>query len=237
MSRQRLLLAVLSLAVLPPFVRAADEDGPDPGVVEPFNGKLRLRWKIVRPDNKHWSLKKNKGKLTITTQRGSIHGETAKNDLARNLFLLENPYTRNADFEVSVCLAHFEPSAHYNQGGLLLYDDDDNYIKFTCEYNGAKKDKRILVMMRETAARPEHKVADPPADAKKIWLRLTKRKTRYEYASSADGKKWTVHHAWEWGARGPARIGILAKNGGTNAPEIDVTFEDFRLRSILAKDK
>jgi regulation of enolase protein 1 (concanavalin A-like superfamily) len=237
MSRQRLLLAVGSLFVLLPFVRATDEAGPDPGVVEPFNGKLRLRWTIVRPDDKHWSLTKNKGKLTITTQRGSIHGETPKNDLARNLFLLENPYTRNADFAVSVCVADFKPSANYNQGGLLLYDDDDNYVKFTCEYSSVKKDKRILVMMRETAARPEHKLADLPGGATKIWLRLTKRKSKYEYASSADGKKWTVHHAWEWGTKGPARIGILAKNGGTNAPEIDVTFEDFRARSILAKDK
>src|SRR5262245_57181729 len=127
MSRQRLLLAVVLLVVLLPFVRAADEDDPEPGIFEPFNGKLRLKWTIVRPDDRHWSLKKNRGKLTITTQRGSIHGETAKNDLARNLFLIRNPFNRNADFEVSVCIADFKPSAHYNQGGLLLYDDDDNY--------------------------------------------------------------------------------------------------------------
>jgi regulation of enolase protein 1 (concanavalin A-like superfamily) len=222
-----------------PLLRAADEPEPEPepGIREPFNGKLRLKWTIIRPDDKHWSLKKNKGKLTITTQRGSIHGETPKADLAKNLFLIKNPFSRSADFEVSVCVSGFKPSAHYHQGGLLLYNDDDNYIKFTCEYNTEMKDNRILVMMRETAASPEHKLAGPPVGAKKFWLRLTKRKNKYEYASSADGKKWTTHQAWEWGKKGPAMIGILAKNGGTNAPEIDVVFEDFRARALPAKGK
>ena len=132
MSRQRLLLAVLSLVLLP-LIRAADEPEPEPGIREPFNGKLRLKWTIIRPDDKHWSLKKNKGKLTITTQRGSIHGETAKADLAKNLFLLKNPFSRSADFEVSVCVSDFEPTAFYHQAGLILYDDDDNYLKFVWE--------------------------------------------------------------------------------------------------------
>jgi regulation of enolase protein 1 (concanavalin A-like superfamily) len=236
MPHRCLLLAALALLPLPTG-RAADEADPEPGIVEPFDGKLRLKWTIVRPDDTHWSLKKNKGKLTITTQRGSIHGETPKAGLAKNLFLVKNPFPRNGDFEVSVRVADLKPRAHYNQGGLLLYDDDDNYIKFTCEYNGDRKGNRILVMMRETAAKPEHKVADPPEDAKKLWLRVTKRKNRYEYASSADGKKWVAHHAWDWGEKGPAMIGILAKNGGTDAPEIDVTFEDFRARPLSPKGK
>jgi regulation of enolase protein 1 (concanavalin A-like superfamily) len=237
MPHPRLLLAAMSLALLPFLAATAADPDPEPGAAEPFDGKLRLKWKIVRPDEKHWSLKKNKGRLTITTQRGSIHGETPKAGLARNLFLLKNPFSRSADFQVSVRVDGFKPSAHYHQGGLLLYDDDDNYIKFTCEYNGTRKGNRILVMMRETAAKPEHKVADAPSADKGFWLRLTKRKNKYEYSSSADGKKWTAHHSWEWGEKGPAMIGIVAKNGGTDAPEIDVTFADFRAQPLGAKGK
>lgn len=40
-----------------------------------FDGKLGLNWKPVRPDPSHVSFKKTPGALTITTQRGSIHGE------------------------------------------------------------------------------------------------------------------------------------------------------------------
>jgi hypothetical protein len=35
----------------------------------------------------------------------------------------------------------------------------------------------------------------------------------------------------EWSEKAPAKIGIFAKNGGTTAAEIDVCFEDFRMRS------
>src|SRR5262245_27702114 len=96
---------------------------PEPTVHEPYDGKLRLAWKVVRPDKKHWSLTKHKGKLTITTQKGSIHGEDKPTvGKARNLFLIGNPYGRGTDFEASVCVSDFEPAAFYHQAGLLLYD-------------------------------------------------------------------------------------------------------------------
>src|SRR5208283_613233 len=40
-----------------------------------FQGKLSLPWKPVRHDPTHVSLKRHPGKLTIITQRGSIHGD------------------------------------------------------------------------------------------------------------------------------------------------------------------
>jgi cytochrome c len=234
MSRQWFLLAVVSLLVLPmvPLGRA-DEAQPEPPVVEPFDGKLRLNWKILRPDEKRWSLKKNKGKLTIITQRGTIHAQADRNEIkAKNLFLINNPYSRTADFEVSVCISNFTPKQLYQQGGLICYDDDDNYIKFTCEFNNVKGGDMDLVLVRETESSPEHDRVTVPADSKKIWLRLTHRKGNYEYASSTDGKKWTVHGVRTWAReKTPAKIGILAKNGGTDAPQVDVCFEDFRMRS------
>jgi hypothetical protein len=68
-----------------------------------------------------------------------------------------------------------------------------------------------------------------------VWLRLTRRKDKYEYASSGDGKKWTAHGEAEWREKGPAKVGILAKNGPTDAPETDACFEDFRCSPARAK--
>src|SRR5262245_25427310 len=85
--------------------RAADADPePQPPVlvaVETFKGKFHLRWKPVRPDPKYVSLTKNKGKLTLTTQRGSIHAdEVARMDPpAMNIYLIDNPLPDDADFE------------------------------------------------------------------------------------------------------------------------------------------
>ena len=62
-----------------------------------FDGKLTLNWKPVRFDHTHLSVTKNPGKLTITTQQGSIFGDETHDAYgegvqAKNLFLIENPF-------------------------------------------------------------------------------------------------------------------------------------------------
>jgi regulation of enolase protein 1 (concanavalin A-like superfamily) len=256
MSRQKLLSVltiVFAFALLLagiPLVGAfrADEeakkekDQPEPPVtfyyfaLEPFNEKFRLNWKPVRPDQKHVSLTRNKGKLTITTQQGTIHAdEQNRNEpKAKNIYLINNPLAGDADFEILTCISGFTPKQLYQQAGLLCYDDDDNYIKLTYEFDVNKGKGTDLALVRETNAVSKHDRAPSPADAKKLWLRLTRRKGEYEYASSGDGKTWTVHGEVSWGdkEKAPARMGIIAKNGGQpNVPEVDVCFERFQLRS------
>ena len=234
--RQRSLLAFASLVVLPalPVVRAGGDEHADPYLIESFNGKLRLSWKVVRPDKDRWSLTKNKGKLTLTTQRGTLHSAAQRNEpLAKNLFLLGNPYGRNADLEVTVRVSDFEPTALVQQGGLLLYDDDDNHVKFVWEGRG---NGSHLVFLRATQGKAVILRSELPENKGKVWLRLTRRKNKYEYASSADGKKWTVNGEEEWGEKAPAKLGLVAINGPNNAPEIDVCFTDFRARYLKPKE-
>jgi regulation of enolase protein 1 (concanavalin A-like superfamily) len=252
MTRQRLLTplaVVLALAVLAggfPLVRSlapqavADEtEQPEPrssftfSTMDPFDGKLRLNWKPVRPDATHVSLTRNKGKLTITTQEGTIHAdETANKSVkAKNIYLIDNPLADDVDFEMSVAISGFTPKEAYQQAGLIAYDDDDNYVKFGYDYNWRANGGAYLCMVREVQTKTEHNTADAPKDAKKVWLRLTRRKDKYEYASSADGRRWTVHGEESWRAKAPAKLGFLAKNGGTKATEVDVCFEQFRLRA------
>jgi regulation of enolase protein 1 (concanavalin A-like superfamily) len=235
------LAAILTFAVAMGFGRlpAADPD-PEPQppalvAIETFKGRLHLRWKPVRPDPKYVSLTKNKGKLTITTQRGSIHGDgaTQKDLPARNIYLIDNPLPGDADFEVTTCISGFAPRKEYQQAALILYNDDDNDLKWSYEFSYVNGGSVALGLIRETAAKTQHDHIAPPDGAdKKLWLRLTRRKNSYEYASSADGKTFTTHGEREWGDKGPARLGILAKNGGpAGVPEVDVCFERFELRS------
>jgi regulation of enolase protein 1 (concanavalin A-like superfamily) len=201
---------------------------------ETFDGKLRLNWKPVRHDPTHASLTKNKGRLTITTQRGSIHeDEVARGDpKAKNLFLIDNPLAADADFEVTTSFSGFTPREAYQQAGLILYNDDDNYLKWSYEYDWTRGGGQRFCLVRETNAKAEHSPAEVPAGLKKVWLRLTKRKDQYEYASSKDGKTFTVHGTRPWDKKAPAKIGILAKNGGpAGVTEVDVLFELFRLRA------
>ncbi|MCI0700908.1 MAG: DUF1349 domain-containing protein [Planctomycetia bacterium] len=221
-------------------VACAPNPNPDPQsptlvASDTFDGKFHLRWKPVRPDAKYVSLTKNKGKLTITTQRGSIHAdEVTRNDPpAKNIYLIDNPLPDDADFEVITCISGFLPKQEYQQAALILYNDDDNYLKWSYEFSYVKGGSVALGLIRETKAKTEHDHVAPPEKADvKLWLRLTKRKNSYEYASSTDGKAFDVHGERDWGEKAPLQIGILAKNGGLpDVPEVDVCFERFELRS------
>jgi regulation of enolase protein 1 (concanavalin A-like superfamily) len=207
-----------------------------------FDGKLHLNWKPVRPDPTHVSLEKNAGKLTITTQRGSIHGEEKKDEYgegvqARNIYLIDNPLAGDADFVATTCVAGLTPAAPYQQAGLIAYDDDDNYLKLDYEFNWGKGEGQNFFVVAETAARPDHHpVAESEQALERYWLRLTKRGKVYEYATSTDGATFRAQGTVEWGDGAPKRIGILAKNGGNkDAPEVDAAFEFFELRSIPPK--
>jgi regulation of enolase protein 1 (concanavalin A-like superfamily) len=204
---------------------------------EGFDGKLRLNWKPVRPDPTHVSLTSHPGKLTITTQRGTIHGDekAAGEPSAKNLFLIDNPLAKDTDFVLTTCISSFKPTAAYQQAGLLCYDDDDNYAKFTCEYDWTKGEGERFILVLETAAKPEHFPVEGAAEARPVWLRLTRRGKTYEYASSADGKSFKVHGTQEW-AGAAKMLGLVAKNGGpAGVPEVEASFEFFELRSPVAE--
>ena len=202
---------------------------------ENFNGKLHLNWKPLRPDETHFSLTKNPGKLTITTQQGTIHAdEKARNEpSAKNIFLIDNPFSRDVDFAVTTSISSFTPTVAYQQAALIFYDDDDNYLKWSYEYNSRKGGRQTICLVQETDAKVEHTHVDIDASPKRIWLRLTRHGSEYEFASSTDGKTFTTHGQKEWGTGQPTSLGILAKNGGpAGVPEIDACFDFFEVRAL-----
>jgi RNA polymerase sigma factor (sigma-70 family) len=218
----------------------AEKASPEPPVTfsflarEPFAGRLRLNWKVVRPDDKYVSLTRNKGKLTITTQRGTIHAdETARKEpKAKNLYLIDNPLADDTSFVVTTRISGFTPKQRYQQAALICYDDDDNYVKFAYEFNWKKDAGQTFDLVRETKAVSQQDHVEAPAGIKTLWLRLTRRKDLYEYATSTNGRDFEVHGERSWQDRAPAKIGILAKNGGiAGVPEVDVCFELFELRA------
>lgn len=160
---------------------------------EGFQGKLGLNWQPVRPDPAYYSLTKHPGTLTIITQRGTIHGEAGGEPSARNLFVVPNPLSKDADFVMTTSVRNFMPTQSYQQAALICYDDDDNYLKWSYEYNWTKESGQYFVLVREVEAEPEHFKGPEVSDLTRVWLRLTKRGKTYEYASSTDGKTFTSH--------------------------------------------
>ena len=219
-----------------------EAEAPSEGLVllayDGFDGKLGLNWKPVRPDPSHVSLKKTPGALTITTQRGSIHGEETKDAYgegikAKNLYVIDNPLAPGGDFVVTTCVSGFTPEMSYQQAGLIVYNDDDNYLKFGYEYNWPKEGGQAFCILTETDAKSDfHYLDQENSGLKRYWVRIAKRGNRYEYLTSTDGKSFQSHGEVEWGDGSPKHIGILAKNGGNkDASELDANFEFFELRA------
>jgi uncharacterized protein (TIGR03067 family) len=188
-------------------------------------------------------LVKHSGKLTITTQRGTIHGNE-KADLlsggtqAKNLHLVRNPASQGADFVMTTRIESFAPSTFWQQAGLIVYDDDDNYLKCDLEWNQNAPSQVVPVFLRETKQESDFFSVNPERESRTYWLRVTKRGKFYQYAYGTDGENFTVVGEEPWGNGEPKWVGIFAKNGGNPlAAEIDAQFDFFEVRSLTDAEK
>jgi regulation of enolase protein 1 (concanavalin A-like superfamily) len=209
-----------------------------------FDGKLTLDWKVVRADPTHVSLKKVPGCLVITTQRGTIHGKEKEDAFsqgtqAKNIHLIDIPLGKDEDWAATTCVRDFLPDTIYQQAGMIVYDGDDDYLKWGYEYDGGKPAGQQFVLVAETDGNPVHdRPEKTESGLKKYWLRITKRGDKYEYAWSKDGTEWMTGGERQWGNGSPKRVGIIAKNGGNkDAPEIDAAYEFFELRAVQPAGK
>jgi regulation of enolase protein 1 (concanavalin A-like superfamily) len=209
-----------------------------------FDGKLGLDWKVIRADAAHVSFKKAPGALVITTQRGTIHGKEKEDALsegtqAKNIHLVDIPFAKGADWTATTCVSDFAPETTYHQAGLIVYTGDDDYFKWSYEYNWRNGGGQTFHVVAESEGVPVHDQPEKSeAGLKKYWLRLSKKGDRYEYSWSKDGKEWVVAGEKSWGDGNPKRIGLIAKNGGNKeAKDLDAAFEFFELRMNKAKGK
>jgi uncharacterized protein (TIGR03067 family) len=160
----------------------------------------------------------------------------------KNVFLLDNPSSHGNGFVATACLESFKPATNWHQAGLMVFDDEDNYVKFVVEYNTRTEHAAgvgpIFNLLREVDGQSSiTKTLIRDEVPRKAWLRLTLRGSHYEYASSTDGESFTVHGELPWGDGSPAKIGLMATNGSNpNAEEIDAQFDSFELRSLTPEE-
>lgn len=235
--------ALIAYGFLAIVVCSAPGVGVEPEKVysDDFGTGKRLDWKVIREVRSHTSLTKNPGCLTITTQRGTIHGDE-KNDAfsegtqAKNIYLVDLPLSDDADFVVTLSVKNFEPELFYHQVGLIAYRDDDNYVKWSMEQSNDNPPITKTVLVSERSAQPSHDlITDIQIDGP-FALRLERFGTSWICSHSLDGDEFQVVGIKEWpfepaGKTQRFRVGFLAKNGGNpKAPEIDVQIDRFELK-------
>ena len=206
-----------------------------------FDSAFTLDWKPVRPVPSHASLTKNPGALTITTQFGTIHLQASEDpggQPARNIFLIDNPVGTSDDFVVTTMLDGFTPSEGQQQAGLILYDDDDNYVKWAYEAD-LYTNKQKFVLVRETDGEGQYSDLGGPQGLNQFWLRVRRQGNQYEFAASTDGKTYQFAGMKDWNGS-PTKLGLIAKNGAhpdTTTTELDAPFAFFEVRSTDRKQE
>ena len=203
------IILILTLAMATPIL-AADYEAD-------FSKALDKGWNFVREDKADWRLKD--GNLQLLAQPSNIWGK--KNDKTENFLLRALPGPR---FTVEVTV-DFNPRKEYEQAGLMLYVDDDNYIKFDRELYGGQSCTLVL----ESKAKPKV--------IKKIPFREGKLRLRLEIADgkvkamvkAPDSKEWTTHGETTLpGSSDKVKVGLFALLGDAKAPRW-ATFSDFVL--------
>ena len=223
-------LAILSAAlVLLPGSSRAQTPGDLP-LRDEFDSKLTLDWETIRPDPTHLSLQTHPGKLTITTQYGSIHQAQTT---AKNLFFIDVPEDVD-DFVVTTCVEDFMPETIWQQAGLLFYDDDDNFLKWVRDFTS----ERFPVLNVNWEIDQKDRRVQSPVEVSKerFWLRVIKRGSQYQCAASLDGKEFTTYAIIPWGDGSPKKVGLVAKNGPREG-DMEAQFDFFELRNLTEAER
>ncbi len=103
-------------------------------VNDEFNsGTLGRQWSWVRENPANWSLSKKAGSLVITSEKGDI---ISTNNNAGNI-LLQNA---NTDWTIESKIVYSRrPSGFSQNGGILAYQDDDNFVKLVYRAGGGRR--------------------------------------------------------------------------------------------------
>jgi beta-glucosidase len=161
------------------------------------------QWNWVRENSAHWSLAKKPGSLVITSDKGDI---VSGNNNAENILL----QSANTDWTIESKIVYSRrPSGFAQNGGILAYQDDDNFVKLVYRAGGGRRGMGgfarsggpgdqpgavELVMERDgyenSAAMLS--MADIIKDNNTLILKLDKKGTLYTASCSADGKNFTT---------------------------------------------
>jgi len=133
------------------------------------------------------------GKLNLVAQAGAVY-QTANN--AKNIVLQPAP----AGPWTITTKINFKGLVQYQQAGLLIYGDDDNYTKFdrvATNAAGATTPVEKFEFINEVAGTPRNAAADATANLAAgfpddYYLRVKSDGTNITGEYSADGNTWTA---------------------------------------------
>ncbi len=206
---------------------------------EDFNGStLSQDWTWVRENAANWTLDGNA--MVLTTASGDLSGS---GNNASNVLLHS---AGNGDWEAVAKLNFSEiPSRNNQQGGIVVYQDDDNYVKVALQYQtgsgwwgqsylrvvgGVEKNGSFSEMFYD-ALETEENLA---VSGNNIWLKLTKQGDTYT-ASFATAENVPFRNLGSTTASfSDPKVGLLAVHS-SNGPSLKVAYDSFTLQDNFSK--
>ena len=108
-----------------------------------------------------------------------------------------------------VVKTEFDSKRRFDQCGVVLYLDSENWLKASVEYENERFQRLGSVVTNHGYS--DWATADIPAEEKVMWYRLSRRESDYCLESSRDGrdfKQMRICHLWE--GDGEITFGIYA---------------------------
>jgi beta-xylosidase len=174
---------------------------------------LDTRWSWVRENPLYWSLTTNPGFLRLVT-RGSLH--QTQNNL-ENLLLTP---VMSDDYQL-ITKVSVAPTENYQNAGLIVYQDDDNYLEVTRVYRDGGN---VRIKQELGGVSSSSYVAGVTATT--LYLRLDKYGDDYFGFYSLDGAVWEFVGQYNISLSDPS-VGLMAANGPTTS-EVDADFDYFQ---------
>ncbi|MDH2425271.1 ThuA domain-containing protein [Sphaerisporangium sp. TRM90804] len=189
----------------------------------------RSRWSVLRENQ---DLRMTDGRLLLPTALADIYG-TDNNTPIPNLVLQPTP---EGAWQATTKLTMDARDA-YQQAGLILYGDDDNYAKMVLQARGtADPAARVFQFIREEAGQPNEVAQSNSANLgaqypTTVYIRLASDGTNLTASYSPDGTNWTAMPQRDKTVAGIVnpRIGLASFAATGNRPVIDATFDWFQI--------
>lgn len=179
------------------------------------------QWQWLREDPATWSLTSNPGFMTISPRTGDLQTTT---NTAKNVLLQDAPGDWTVESKLTFSI---KPATNYQQGGIIAYMNDDNYIKLAWQNSSSGQ----FIMQRElnrsaSTVATVSSVNNIVGADNTVWFRIKKEGNTYTGYYSVDGMNFTLIGTTE-AALSDVKAGLVAFNRTGTTTDLDVSYDYF----------
>lgn len=124
--------------------------------------------------------------------------------------------TTDEKFFSFIVKAEFDSKHQYDQCGVVMYLDSDNWIKGSIEYENEAFQHLGSVVTNNGYS--DWATTEIDASVRSMWYRFSRREDDYRIECSADGKKYTqMRICHMWNGKGTIHFGVYACSPGDSS--------------------